>query len=223
MRFLARTRASWCRRWGRASTLISTGPGGKTTDTGLTDPVNQQIEVQNPTASGGDLSARLVEDAGTPALQTETTNGEAGQDFSKTKAVAAIGWDNKYTIQIDVTVGKAQGTPEEPEPTTVTIEYYYKDGAAGWVLIGTNAFINNDTTTTKQFLNNQKTFTVTGVAQNDDFGVSKGTEVGNPSTLDAMDNFTYFTATAPSDVSATGTGTGDIKVEVQGPDAGGVS
>jgi hypothetical protein len=203
--------------------ILKPGSGGKTTDTGLTDPVNQQFDMQNPTSSGADASFRLAEDAGTPTLQTETTAGESGQDFSKTKGVAAIAWNDQYTIQYDVTVGNAQGTPQEPEPTSVTIEFYYKDGAAGWILLGTVGHMNMNTTAALVLTNQTKSFFVTGVAQNDDFGISKGAEVGNPSTLVGMDNFTYFTATAPSDVSATGAGTGDITVEVSGPDAGGVS
>ncbi len=91
------------------------------------------------------------------------------------------------------------------------------------MLIGTASHFNIDTTAVEVISNATKTFVVAGVAQNDDFGISKGTEVGNPSTLDAMDNFTYFTATAPMDAPATTVNTGDIKVNVAGPDAGGVS
>lgn len=199
--------------------LLWPGRGGLTTDASLTGDVNPQIEMQNPTTSGADASFRIVELSGTPILRTETTAGESGVDFSKTKAIAGIAWDDKYTIQYDLTVGKAIGFED---PSWVQIRFFYKDGALGYVLIGTRTHFNFDENNTLVLLNQTKTFIVSGVAQNDDFGISKGTEVGNPSTLDGMDNFTYETATAPADNPATKTTTGDVRLSVLGPDAGGV-
>ena len=121
-----------------------------------------------------------------------------------------------------MTVGKATGPPGEPEPTTVVVEFYYKDGGAGWVLIGSTVHLNSNQNNTKVLTNVTKTFVVTGVAQNDDFGISKGTEVGNPSTLVGMDEFFYETATAPADNPATLATTGEILLRVLGPDSGGL-
>ena len=75
----------------------------------------------------------------------------------------------------------------------------------------------------KVFANNRRTFNITGMVQDDDFGVSKGVEVGNPSTLDAFDLVDYNKATAPSQNPATNATTNKVKLSVSGPDAGGLS
>lgn len=172
--------------------------GGKAYETTLTNSQYRAISLVAST-TGFTVSDKLKEAVGTVTAQTQSTWTTVSANRSECdKPTSADAWNGFYTIAFTARVYRVY-VDEGFYEGTVTLTAYTNDGG-GWVARGSRTISDSDSTAGYFDFTESITFAAGAIGQHGgkEFALEITYESNASSSIQAMGNLTYGTATAPA-------------------------
>lgn len=204
---------------------VTFSPGAFTAVTGLTAPYSIKCEAKSLTASGFTASIRAVEQSGTQTLVTDTGGATgATYDYEMDKSTSTQAYDDKYIFTFNITI--KNGEPEYGiySPGNAKVNLYVALSSGVWTKVGNITVFGtagaSATTAVTGVVATSNVIDGLGQHAGKEFAIDRGADLYGGSVITAFSSVKYYTATAPTEVSATSATSAGVPYTVIGTVAG---